>query len=384
MSDERAFWLAWSQVAGIGPTLLLRMQRHFGTLETAWNARTAELAEVEGLGWHTANVAVEGRSRLDPESLLRQHEKENPNFWTPADADYPRLLLETPDPPSILYYRGQVKPLENQGIRVAIAIVGTRAPSDYGRRWTRRISGALAQAGFTVVSGLAEGVDTEAHHSCLGAGGRTIAVLGSGLDVIYPWSNRKLADQIAENGLLLSEYPAGTQPDRVHFPQRNRIIAGLSRAILVLEAPHKSGALITARVANDYGRDVYALPGSLDNSRCKGCLELLNDGAHMILGEKQLLTALGGLPDYAKMRSPQDQLLLFDDEPEPETAGLGEPINLEPRLKQVLQVITPVPTSFDLIVQQAGLDTGTVSSALSQLEIMGLVAQLPGMRYQKA
>jgi DNA processing protein len=202
--------------------------------------------------------------------------------------------------------------------------------------------------------------------------------------VIYPWSNRKLADQIAENGLLLSEYPAGTQPDRVHFPQRNRIIAGLSRAILVLEAPHKSGALITARVANDYGRDVYALPGSLDNSRCKGCLELLNDGAHMILGEKQLLTALGGLPDYAKMRSPQDQLLLFDDEPEPETAGLGEPINLEPRLKQVLQVITPVPTSFDLIVQQAGLDTGTVSSALSQLEIMGLVAQLPGMRYQKA
>lgn len=368
----------------MGPTLLLRMQRHFGTLETAWRASASDLEAVEGIGWQTATAFAAARSHFDPEVLLQQHEKDNPNFWTPADADYPRLLLEIPDPPAILYYRGQVKPLENQGIRVAIAIVGTRAPSDYGRRWTRRISAALAQAGFTVVSGLAEGVDTEAHHSCLGAGGRTVAVLGSGLDVIYPWSNRKLAEQMAEQGLLLSEYPAGTQPDRGYFPRRNRIIAGLSRATLVLEAPYKSGALITARLANDYGRDVYALPGSLDNSRGKGCLELINDGAHMILGEKQLLTALGGLPTYGNMRSPQDQLSLFDDDDETEATDVVEPINLEPTLKQVLQVITPTPTSFDAIVQQAGLGTGIVSSALAQLEIMGLVAQLPGMRYQKA
>jgi DNA processing protein len=381
--EERAFWVAWSQIEGIGPTLLLRMQQHFGTLEAAWTANTTELEAIEGVGWHIAKTVVEARSRLDPDTLLQQHEQRNPHFWTPADADYPRLLLEIPDPPPVLYYRGQVKPLENQGVRVAIAIVGTRSPSDYGRRWTRRISAALAQAGFTVVSGLAEGVDTEAHHSCLGAGGRTVAVMGSGLDVIYPWSNRKLAEQLAEQGLLLSEYPAGTQPDRGHFPRRNRIIAGLSRATLVLEAPYKSGALITARMANEYGRDVFALPGSLDNSRCRGCLELLNDGAHMILGEKQLLTVLGGLPEYGKERSP-DQLSLFADEEEVETTDVVEPLNLEPTLKQVLQTITPNPISFDAIVQQAGLGTGAVSSALAQLEIMGLVAQLPGMRYQKA
>jgi DNA processing protein len=372
--EERALWLAWSQVTGVGAILQKRIHQRFGELSVAWAASASALAEVEGVGLQTAEAMVAERSQVDPKQLLRQHEQDNPCFWTPIDADYPRLLLEIPDPPPVLYYRGEVQPQENQGLMPTVAIVGTRDPSDYGRRWTRRISTALAREGFTVISGLAQGVDTEAHHSCLRAGGRTIAVLGTGVDIVYPWTNRGLAKDIIEQGLLLSEYPAGTQPDRVNFPRRNRIIAGLSRAVLVLEAPHKSGALITARLANDYCRDVYALPGSLDSPRSKGCLDLLNHGAHVILGEGHLLEMLGAMPRLHLVHSSsQKQLPLLN----------LEPVDLEPELEQVFQAITLEPVAFDLIVQEVGLATGAVLSALSQLEILGLVAQLPGMRYQR-
>lgn len=370
MIGERAFWLAWSQVAGIGPTLLLRLHRHFGSLATAWEANSTALAAVDGVGLQTAEAVVRERSHIDPEALLSQHEQENPHFWTPADADYPRLLLEIADPPPVLYYRGEVDRRENLGRTAAIAIVGTRSPSDYGRKWTRKITTALVKAGFTIVSGLAEGVDTEAHRQCLKLNGRTIAVLGTGVDITYPWSNRVLAQQMGETGLLLSEYPAGTQPDRVNFPRRNRIIAGLCRATLVLEAPQRSGALITARLANDYGRDVYALPGSLDNPRSKGCLELLNLGAQVILGEEELLEALGALPElHAFTETAATQLPLLD---------------LPPHLAAVLQPLSADPIAVDIIVEISHLPTEEVLSALLQLELMGLVNQLPGMRYQRA
>ena len=215
--QDRAFWLAWSQVAGVGSILLRRLYEHFDTLEQAWAASAEALQAVDGFGFQTAEAVAIARSAINPETLLQQHESENPCFWTPADADYPRLLLETPDLPAVLYYQGNVELLENQGLISAIAIVGTRSPSEYGRRWTRKLSAALAEAGFLVVSGLAAGIDTEAHESCLQAGGRTIAVMGTGLDVIYPAANRGLAKRIANHGLLLSEYPAKTPPDRSPF-----------------------------------------------------------------------------------------------------------------------------------------------------------------------
>lgn len=380
--EERAYWLAWSQIPGIGPILIRRLQGHFGTLATAWKVEASILGGVEGFGIQTIEVVSQQRCRIDPEALLQQHQRSNPHFWTPADADYPQLLLETPDPPPVLYYKGCVELLENQGIIPAVAIVGTRHPSDYGRRWARKLSRTLSQAGYTIVSGLAEGVDTEAHQSCLASSGRTIAVLGTGVDVVYPWSNQKLARQITQQGFLLSEYPAGTQPEKVNFPRRNRIIAGLSRATLVIEAPSRSGSLITARLANEYGRDVYALPGSLDNSRAKGCLELVNQGAQLILGEKELLDVLGELPqlrsNFALPHASTTQLSLLSDPP---SADLFT--NLEPTLKTVLLAVPLEPTNRDHIVEQTGLATGTVLSALLQLELMGLVSQLPGMRYQK-
>ncbi|MCY7321077.1 MAG: DNA-processing protein DprA [Phormidesmis sp. CAN_BIN36] len=372
--DERAFWLAWSQISGIGPVLIKRLYRHFGSLALAWEASPKELTEVEGIGSQTVEEILPQRSKCQPDRLLQQHEQKNEHFWTPAEAGYPRLLREIPDPPPVLYYRGDSKLVKDLGTLPAVAIVGTREPSDYGRRWTRKISSALAQNGFIVVSGLAEGIDTEAHHNCLESGGKTVAVLGTGVDVVYPWTNRRLYQEVLENGLALSEYPAGTQPDRTHFPRRNRIVAGLCRAVLVLEAPKKSGALITAYLANDYGRDVYALPGSLDNLKSMGCLTLISKGAQMILGETELLEMLGTMPqlDYPVMEAIQLPL-----------------IDLSAELSQVLQSVNEIVQSsevgaadFDAIVQQTVMAAGSVSSALLQLEMLGLVSQLPGMRYQ--
>jgi DNA processing protein len=355
--------------------LIRRLNEHFGSLAWAWDAEFDELLAVEGFGDITAELVVKARRKLDPNEFLEQHQQVNPDFWTPDDSDYPRWLLEIPDPPPVLYYRGKVEPLENQGVWPAVAIVGTRKPSDYGRRWTRRLSATLAQVGFTVVSGLADGIDTEAHQSCLDVGGRTIAVLGTGVDIVYPHFNHSLSEQVAHQGLLLSEYPVGTQPDRSHFPRRNRIIAGLSRATLVIEAPQKSGSLITARLANEYGREVYVLPGNLDNYRAAGCIHLLSQGAQVIPGEAELLKMLGTLPPLLKPDT--NQLSLLDAEP------AFDPATLTPDLQQVFQAVGLEPGAVDLIVQTAKLPTSTVLSALAQLELLGLVSQLPGTRYQR-
>ena len=382
MVEERAYWLAWSQINGIGPILLQRLHQHFNSLAEAWTAKPVDLMRVEGLGKQIIETILQERTKLNPEEFIEKHLIKNPCFWTPADPDYPRLLLEISNPPPVLYYRGLVDVKENQGITPTVAIVGTRSPSEYGRRWTRKISTALAKSGFTVVSGLAAGIDTEAHTSCLEAGGRTLAVFGTGVDIVYPKPNERLRDRVLQQGLAISEYPAGTQPNKTNFPRRNRIIAGLSRATIVIEAPQKSGALITAYQANDFCRDVYVLTARLDDERSFGCLELLSKGAHPILpssdrllSEDRLLEMLGALPklDYA------EQLSLFPLNPTVEKQGPP----LEPELAKVLSAIESGPISFDVIVEAAGLEAGTVSSILLQLELLGLVSQLPGMRYQR-
>lgn len=372
MIHERAYWVAWSHIYGVGPILLRRLHHYFGSLAIAWEAEASEFLSIEGVGLTLADTMNLERQRLQPEELLQQHERENPCFWTLADNDYPRLLSETPDPPPIVYYRGQVDANELTGAKPTVAIVGTRSPSEYGKRWTRRITETLVSQGFTIVSGLAEGIDTETHRSCLAAGGRTIAVLGCGVDVIYPWSNRGLHHQISQTGLVLSEHPAGTKPDRTFFPRRNRIIAGLSRATLVMEAPEKSGGLITAHYANEYGREVYALPGSLDNPRAIGCLKLISKGAHPIL-EDELVEALGLLPGLT---------------PAPPRVATV-PVNLAPELEQLLSQITQLcqedatrSVAFDRLVQAVERPASSISSLLLQLELEGLVTQLPGLRYQ--
>ncbi|MBD1214902.1 MAG: DNA-protecting protein DprA [Dolichospermum circinale Clear-D4] len=369
--EERKYWLAWSQISGIGPILIQRLKQHFSNLETAWKASPGELRKVEGFGIQTLEKVVQQKSRLNPEQLLTQHQQINPHFWTPADPEYPQLLREIPTPPPLLYYRGEIDLQENSGQKPLVGIVGTRQPTEYGIKWTRQISTALAKNGFTVVSGMAEGIDTESHSAALKAGGRTIAVMGTGVDVIYPHKNRDLYQQILKSGIVISEYPAKTPPNRTHFPRRNRIIAGLSRAVLVMEAPLKSGALITATYANEFNRDVYALPGKIDDQPSQGCLKLISQGAGLINHElNELLIMLGAIPQI----DIETETPLVKSPPLP---------NLAPELQQIINILAVDALSFDFIIQKTGMNAAIVSSSLLQLELMGLVTQLPGMRYQK-
>jgi DNA processing protein len=221
---------------------------------------------------------------------------------------------------------------------------------------------------------MAAGIDGDAHQSCLNAGGRTIAVLGTGLDLIYPPQHRQLFEEIATQGLIVTEYPVGTKPDRGNFPARNRIIAGLSRAILVMEGDERSGSLITASYANEFGRDVYALPNSPDLIQARGCLNLIENGAGMIIEEEKLLTTLGAIPNLDSTQ----QLSLF-------TASESEVLSdLDPICLKIFQALNQESTGFDSIIQSSGLSASEVSGKLLELELMGLVKQLPGMRYQRS
>ncbi len=380
----------------------------------AWQATAGDLLAVDGIGLLSAEKIAAQRAKLDPVKLLAQHEQENKSFWTPADADYPALLFAINDPPPLLYYRGNLK-LNDHPNALSVGIVGTRSLSAYGQRWTQRLSRHLTRQGVVIVSGLAAGIDTVAHTSCLQQQGLTIAVLGTGVDVVYPVRNRELYEQIVATGLVVSEYADGTLPDKVHFPQRNRIIAGLSRAILVTEAPARSGALITVRLANDYCREVYALPCALDNVQGAGCLQSISEGAQMILGEQMLAEALAALPPVdvavpveaeiahsatsktrkigktdttSKIRKTKlrEESIASDLTASEDDLAIDPWVlsNLSPVLSQVLNTLSVEPMVFDHIVQGAQMDTAAVLSALMQLELSGLVVQLPGMQYQRS
>lgn len=372
--EERPYWFAWSQIPGIGPVVLKRLQQRFGTLSSAWSADAATLGTVTGIGAQTLRTIQKHRQGENPTDMLAQHVQKNPSFWCMADEAYPRILTEIADSPPLLYYRGQVQLSENQGSTPLVGIVGTRDPSEYAKRWTRKIAYALAKRGITVVSGMAEGIDTQAHLGCIEGGGRTIAVLGTGVDMIYPPRNQGLYQKIEQQGLLLSEYPAGTQPNRAHFPRRNRIVAGLCRALLVMEAPTKSGALITAYQANEYNRDIYVLPGSLDNPRAMGCLGLVQRGAQLILGIGQLLDQLGAMPPL-----PAD--VIVASPPEVVSSLPSSQADVLKAVYKLCQQSGDSSVPFDLIVQSVDFSAGEVSGEILQLELQGLVTQLPGMRY---
>jgi DNA processing protein len=382
MSQERIYWLAWSKVNGVGPILVDRLYQQFGSLETAWNAADEKILQIEGVGALSGAKILAARAQIDPLKLLAEQAISNPNWWARSDADYPRLLAEIPSAPGVLYYRGQAETIQQSG-DLTIGIVGTRHPSEYGSRWARKISTCLAQNGFTIVSGMALGIDTEAHSACLEAGGRTIAVVGTGVDVVYPPSNHQLAADIQQQGLIVSEYSAGTQPNRPHFPARNRIIAGLSRVTIVIEAPVKSGALITAYQANDFNRDVYILPGAIDNPNAIGCLGLLSRGAQPILSLKHLLELLSSIP---QLDSRQLQLPLTTQIDRPQAMRQVETpaaVELAPDLHQIWLLVGDDPIDFDALVSKSQLPVATVSSRLLQLELLGSIVQLPGMRYRR-
>lgn len=382
-NEERIYWVAWSKIKGVGSILIQRLEQHFGSLSVAWKSDLQSLLEVEGLGSKIGETIISMRSQMNPQAIYEQHLQKNPHFWTPADSEYPRLLLEIPSPPSLLYYLGEVNLQENKGLTPMVGIVGTRYPTEHGKRWTRKISTALVKKGFTVVSGMALGIDAEAHNTALRNGGRTIAVVGTGVNQVYPSQHRQLHQQIQQQGLIISEYPDGVAPARNNFPARNRIIAALCRAILIMEAPEKSGALITARFGNEFGKDIYTLPNSPDIEEAKGCLKLIHDGAGMIVNEDELMEMLGEIP---RLDTPK-QLSLLDlndfENQQKSVIPLNNTPQLEPQLQQIFESLTEDQMPFDVIVTTTGLSSAQVSGALLQLELMGLITQLPGMRYRR-
>ena len=363
--EERPYWLAWPQIDGIGPSRLKQLFLHFGSLQAAWEATAGDFLQVERIGLTLADSMARDRDALDVTGVSERLTADLPegvDVITPADINYPPMLWEIPDPPPVLYIQGRCRVWSP-----AVAIVGTRSPSKYGRRWTEMIATGLANAGFAIVSGMALGIDAVAHQAAIDANKPTIAVLGTGVDVVYPGKHHRLAAQIQEVGMLVSEFPCGTGPTRNNFPRRNRIVAALAQATAIMEAPSRSGALITARFANDYNRDVYALPGSLDTPQARGCLELIDRGATQILGVTELLDALGSPLASPSLQTAQASLS------EPPSDLSGTALDIWKALEEALP--------FDLLAVETGLDASTLSSTLLMMELGGTIEQLPGMRY---
>ncbi len=357
---DRPYWVSFHRISGVGSARINRLLEYFDTLEAAWSASEHAL-RATGLPSDVVAAILAERGLIDPEREMQQLERHGVRALTLDDEDYPRLLRHIPLPPPVLYVRGTLLPTDE----LAIGLVGTRRATSYGTDMTARISRGLAEAGVTVVSGLALGIDTVAHRTALEAGGRTLAVFGCGLDTIYPSRNRQLAEQVVENGALVSEYALGTRPDARNFPVRNRIISGLSRGVVVVEAPARSGALITTSFAADQGRDVFAVPGSALSNASIGCHELIRNGATLVTGAGQILDQL----DVARVEVQTQARLLL-----PETQSermLYEIVGAEPRHVNELSI-------------ESGLAIQETSGTLLALELKGLVRQSGSQHYVRA
>jgi DNA processing protein len=355
--DEKRFWIGFNLIKGIGAVRLQALIQHFGDLEVAWKAAPADLAEA-GLGRKVIERLIQARAEVDLPKLWERIESQGIKILTWQDESYPGRLREIDQPPPVLYVRGEYLPDD----LFAVALVGTRRVTAYGRQITEEISAFLAANGITVISGLARGVDAIAHQSTLKAGGRTIAVLGSGVDKIYPPEHRGLAEQMTERGAIISDYALGTPPDASNFPPRNRIISGLSLAVVVIEAGETSGALITAEFAAEQGREVFAVPGSILAPQSKGTNKLIQRGALPLLTMNDLMQALDltrvGEQKAARKVIPTDET--------------------EARL---MNVLGSEPLHVDEIRNQAELPIEKVSATLALMELKGMVRQVGGMNY---
>ena len=379
-------------VHGVGNTILWRLLRHFGDSDRVLGAREDELAAVKGVSRDKARLIARAAS-FDPRPEMERAVAAGVDIIPYDDPGYPQPLLHSFDPPTVLYVRGTL----TKDDWVAVGIVGTRQASPYGRDNAVGMSQALARGGYTIVSGLARGVDTFAHIGALNVGGRTVGVLGCGFDYMYPEENRDLALEMTRSGAVISEFTMGTPPSRETFPTRNRIIAGMAMGVLVIEAPVRSGSLITARLANEIGRTVFALPGRVDDPRSEGCNKLIRDGATMvttvddIFGELNPSLPLPPLPDpkehpRARRAAPSAPALPFGNSPAaaapPDPEARPNP-KLNAEQQTVLAQLRPEWSNVDDITAAAGLPAGKTVAALAMLRMMRLAEQGPGQMYRK-
>lgn len=355
--EHTRYYLGFNLTPGIGPARLARLVERCGSIAAAWGADPFELAAA-GLDGKTSAALLSARARLDLDAELARAARAGVALLTLDDAGYPALLRESPGAPPLIYVLGSLTAADDW----AVAVVGTRAPTAYGREAAYTIASDLAAAGVTVVSGLALGVDTVAHEAALAAGGRTVAVLGSGVDRPYPERNRRLAERIVAQGALVSDYPLGAMPVAANFPPRNRIISGLSRATLVAEAGERSGALITVGFALDQGRDVFAVPGPIFARPSAGCNRLIRSGAGLARSAADILADLD-LTAASVQREARAEL------------------PADPAEAALLALLTGEPQHIDELGRAAGLPAHSAAAALAILELKGLARQPAPLHY---
>jgi DNA processing protein len=355
--DELKYWLWWNRVPGIGPARFFKLWEIFGSMKDAWLAEPEQLKPV--IGEKVLAARNEVKNDWDPELELKKISHYQFRVYCYTDQDYPPVLKKISDPPPVLYSRGSFQ----YGDDIAVAIVGTRNPTPLGAYTSKDLAANLSSQGLTIVSGMARGIDSEAHRGALEAKGRTIAVLGCGVDIPYPSENERLMHSIAERGAVVSEFPLGTIPLAKNFPARNRIISGLSLGVVVVEASQDSGSLITAGFALEQGREVFAIPGNIGCEGSKGPHKLIRQGAKLVENYQDILAELA-IPQLtmAEIGAARNEIL-------------GE---LE---QKVVSIMTREPLHIDQILRLSGLATAQVNSTLVQLELKGVVKRFPGQLY---
>jgi len=359
---EEFHWIGLKAVPGIGNVTFRRLLEQFETPQAALSAPSAVLSRVRGVTPAIQEAITNGAWRDFAEAECLRLSASGARLVTFTSADYPKSLFEIPDPPPFLYVRGELRCHDT-----AIAIVGSRRATAYGLQTTARLAESLASHGISVISGMARGVDTAAHKGALAANGRSIGVLGCGIDKVYPPENRKLFLEMAEKGGLVSEFPLGTLPLAENFPRRNRIISGLSQGVLVVEAAENSGSLITAQYALEHGRDVFAVPGNISFSTSRGSNRLIKQGAKLVDCVEDILEEL---PGFGMLTGGADR--------QPPTS---RSFSLTPKEAAIYEVLARSPLHIDDIISQTELTAGEVSSMLLHLELKGAITPLPGTHY---
>ncbi len=358
--QENNFWLGWQILLPGQAKRIWHLVERFGSPKTAWEASFNELVKTGGCSTEVASSLSRKKNEIELDAEMARLDKEGIGYITYHEPSYPEPLKDIFDPPPGLFYKGNLISQDN----TAIALVGSRRPTHYGKSVAEKVAAELAESGLTVVSGLARGIDSSAHRGALKAGGRTIAVLGNGIDVVYPGENRALQDNISLSGAVISEYPLGSPPEAWHFPVRNRIISGLSRAIVVIEASERSGALITADCALEQGREVLAVPGNINSPVSKGTNRLIKQGACLFEKVEDIFEeiGLGSLFGKSEIKTKPLPKMNRDEE-------------------NIYRLLIGNTYDLDVIIDQTGLSAQEALAALMFLEIKGLLRQLPGGLY---
>lgn len=355
--DQKIFWIAFNYVKGIGAVRMKALLDYFSSLEIAWNA-PPEILRSTGLPHRIIENIIQQRKILDLEKIWADIQRNDITVLTWEDNEYPFLLKKIGQPPPVLYVRGSIKQEDN----LAVSIVGTRTMSQYGRQVTEELATILANNGVTVISGLARGIDAMAHEASISASGRTLAVLGCGVDRIYPPEHRRLAGKIIEQGALLSDYPPGTPPESNNFPPRNRIISGLSLVTVIVEAGERSGALITATFAAEQGREVFAVPGSIYRNQSKGTNDLIQQGARPLIKFEDIFEVL----HIARIT---------------DNSFVPEPYLTDDIETSFLQILRTESKHVDEIGEITGLPIEKVTSTLAIMELKGYIRHIGAMNY---